>query len=581
MPTAIKIEGRAPNARFSFICDVYEPMQVEHNGMPAWVARGVAPRYLFHTGKGRWVVSKVMDDGYKCWAYMKSSETPSPADSKEKWVVCEKDGQWREDANMRCSAVPASNDKFVQLRLSLDADMKKYGMIEKDDLKKLWRRLDYNGNNIVSLAEIDKMVVELTQNGVWPAWLNSKPALMRAYKKTCLKDGDGDDWVEKKEFHALLLNIFWFAKLWQVFNAVDTGGDRRIDVAEFSAGLAALGLSMTPQEAQQEFRKLDTNGGGQVLFVELCAYVRQRVNPDDNPEFDADILGGEHCATASYNTAGHHHHSGGHHQHAAAHTRGIDFASLAASGGSAPTDASGGISGGSIVSRHETLRACGEGATLDLHVRPKAMSDFDDLEEQIKALCKDTVGLRKMWSHLDFNGNGIVSLAEIDKFVVENYPLLNHKPALMRCYKQTMERKDEFIHRREFKKFIVNLFYFNKLYWVFDQCNGDDRRITVDEFKMVLSLCGVQVANPEAEFRKIDKNGGGFVLFDEFCHYFCSKACPEGLTDFVDDGIDRTKNDGTAQVLASASHQVTIITTTAGTELGVRRIASTLSIGVG
>lgn len=101
---------------------------------------------------------------------------------------------------------------------------------------------------------------------------------------------------------------------------------------------------------------------------------------------------------------------------------------------------------------------------------------------------------------------------------------------------------------------IVNLFYFNKLFWIFDQCDGDDRRLTPQEFRMVLSLCGVQVPNPDAEFRKIDKNGGGIILFDEFCHYFCSKACPQGMSDFIDDGIDRAGHDGTEKVLASASH---------------------------
>ncbi len=39
---------------------------------------------------------------------------------------------------------------------------------------------------------------------------------------------------------------------------------------------------------------------------------------------------------------------------------------------------------------------------------------------------------------LDSNGNGRVSLAEIDKFVSEQYPILNNKPALMRTYKLTI-----------------------------------------------------------------------------------------------------------------------------------------------
>merc|ERR1719510_2125949 len=119
--------------------------------------------------------------------------------------------------------------------------MNDLGLNDVASLKQLWKRLDFNGNNIVSLAEIDKLVVEMVAGGNWPAWLNNKPALMRAYKKTILKDGDGDDWVEKKEFHALLLNIFWFNKLWKIFQMVDTGADRRIDLREFQAATSQLG----------------------------------------------------------------------------------------------------------------------------------------------------------------------------------------------------------------------------------------------------------------------------------------------------------------------------------------------------
>ena len=61
--------------------------------------------------------------------------------------------------------------------------------------------------------------------------------------------------------------------------------------------------------------------------------------------------------------------------------------------------------------------------------------EYDDLEQTIQALAKDPAALAAEWRSLDFNGNGKVSLAEIDKYVVERYPLLNHKPALMRAYK--------------------------------------------------------------------------------------------------------------------------------------------------
>ena len=36
---------------------------------------------------------------------------------------------------------------------------------------------------------------------------------------------------------------------------------------------------------------------------------------------------------------------------------------------------------------------------------------------------------------MDYNNNEVVSLAEIDKAIVELWPEFDHKPALMRAYK--------------------------------------------------------------------------------------------------------------------------------------------------
>lgn len=479
--TAIRLSGR--DGRHSLINDVYEPLQNKHNKKPCWVARSVAPRYLFHSGKSRWVISKRLDDGTKCWAYVADDKMDDPSKCHGPWQCCDDDGQWRPDPKVSAVQVPATNDKFVQLRMSLEQEMVTYGLIEPDDLKALWKRLDYNGNNIVSLAEIDKMVVELVAGGIWPAWLNSKPALMRAYKKTILKDGDGDDWVEKKEFHALLLNIFWFAKLWQIYQILDSGADRRIDVGEFQSGMSSLGLSLSPDEAKQEFRTIDTNGGGQVLFVEFCAYVRGRVNPDAHAEFDADIVSGEQC-------------------------------------------------GRNIRAKH------GHAATRDLVVMRKTNATFDELEKKIKGYMRENSKLKEMWSSMDFNGNNIVSLAEIDKWVVEQYPLLNHKPALMRAYKRTIKEGngDDWVQKKEFKALLGALFYFNKVFWLFNESSEDgDRRLTYSEFKKCLAIAGAQMSDTEArrEFQTIDRNGGGIILFDEFCHYFTMKSCPEAFQGMV------------------------------------------------
>jgi len=484
----LSIEGK--EGRHEFINGVYEPMEQQENGRPCWCARAVQSTYIFHTKGNRWVISKRLDDGSKCYAFMadKDGKYADPADLQQKggedWVCPGDDGEWIADEGVSCSSVPPANDKFVQLRMTLDNELQQLGLVDTASLKQLWKRLDYNGNNVVSLAEIDKMVVELVAGGTWPAWLNNKPALMRAYKKTILKDGDGDSWVEKKEFHALLLNIFWFNKLWQVFDTIDSDDDRRIDANEFCRGMSNLGLQMSQQEAMAEFQKIDMNHGGQVLFVEFCAYIRTRVTPDCKPNFDKDIISGTKCGV---------------------HMR----------------------------------KSLGNKSTHTHVVTQKSLQKFDQLEKTFKNVCKDRKKMRDIWDRLDFNGNNIVSLAEIDKLCVEAYPLLNHKPALMRAYKATIKagNGDDWVQKKEFKSLLGNLIYFNKIFWLFDHSDGDkDRRLTEKEFKWCMACLGEKMSDSEAsmEFRRVDRNGGGIILFDEFCKYVTSKKCPESMTDFFD-----------------------------------------------
>ena len=51
-----------------------------------------------------------------------------------------------------------------------------------------------------------------------------------------------------------------------------TGDDRRVDLQEFKRGLLCLGLSMRDAEAEAEFQLIDQNGGGQILFDEVCEW---------------------------------------------------------------------------------------------------------------------------------------------------------------------------------------------------------------------------------------------------------------------------------------------------------------------
>lgn len=138
----------------------------------------------------------------------------------------------------------------------------------------LWDAMDINDNDLVSLAEIDRLVTLR-----YPL-LNHDRALLRAYRQTTLKDGgDGDAWVEPHEFPQLLVNVFYYNKLFQCFSAVDTDHDHRLDFDEFWDGLAKMQMTLDPADARAVFDGMDSNDGGVVLFDEFCTWYTKLHEP--------------------------------------------------------------------------------------------------------------------------------------------------------------------------------------------------------------------------------------------------------------------------------------------------------------
>jgi len=205
-PQALRIQGRA-GYNANMINGTFQLVGQKQNGKPCWVSQTAKPAFIFHTGKKRWVISKRVDDGARCYAFI-NDDGGDPSTSRGPWQCSDEKNNWAADQKITCAKVPGADDPFVQIRLGLEDEMKAVGITDQNSLKSLWKRLDFNGNNIVSLAEIDKLVVEMVAGGSWPSWLNNKPALMRAYKKTTLVDGADEkshaDFVHKAEFQALL-----------------------------------------------------------------------------------------------------------------------------------------------------------------------------------------------------------------------------------------------------------------------------------------------------------------------------------------------------------------------------------------
>jgi len=160
---------------------------------------------------------------------------------------------------------------------------------------------------------------------------------------------------------------------------------------------------------------------------------------------------------------------------------------------------------------------------------------------------EDKAKRKQMFREFDPNGNGILSLAEIDKAVRDVLGLddvFDMKPAIMRAFqiaKDSQKSKradcsgDDFIERKEFKFFLSSLRQYIEYYVAFSRADeNDDKRISKDEFVAAKDKIESWVGeiDADASFAEIDENGGGFILFDEFCKWAIRKNLD------LDDDID-------------------------------------------
>lgn len=151
---------------------------------------------------------------------------------------------------------------------------------QKEQRKSMFGSFDPNGNGYLSLAECDKGL-----KGIMEGLDNSgsdlfpSAVIMRAFyaaKDVAQKKGGahsvrGMDYIEFAEFRLFLVYLKRYSELWEIFDAIDTSDDRRISLDEFKKTMpkfAEWGVSVMDPDV--EFQKIDSNGGGQILFCEFA-----------------------------------------------------------------------------------------------------------------------------------------------------------------------------------------------------------------------------------------------------------------------------------------------------------------------
>ena len=143
----------------------------------------------------------------------------------------------------------------------------------------------------------------------------------------------------------------------------------------------------------------------------------------------------------------------------------------------------------------------------------------------------------QQWNLMDVNGNGYLSLAEIDKGMkdaVDLPVLFDVKPVLMRAFQAAKsvapsksKEDDDYIQKSEYRLLLQYLRQYYELWLAFERVDTDgDRRVSFEEFskaKDTMAGWGIDMSDPEAQWKECDANGGGMVLFVEFCDWAIKK----------------------------------------------------------
>jgi Ca2+-binding EF-hand superfamily protein len=158
---------------------------------------------------------------------------------------------------------------------------------------------------------------------------------------------------------------------------------------------------------------------------------------------------------------------------------------------------------------------------------------------------------RQLFQAWDINGNGLLSLAEIDKAVVECWPAFDHKPALLRAYAVAKNPTTGWIDARGFRRLLQLIVYFNRLWEVFELIDADhDRRMDLQEFRRGCAHLGEALSEEEAalEWAELHRKGAGRVLFDAFCVWMEEREAER-------------EGEAIADTLAHARHECVLVLT--------------------
>lgn len=153
---------------------------------------------------------------------------------------------------------------------------------------------------------------------------------------------------------------------------------------------------------------------------------------------------------------------------------------------------------------------------------------------------EDKARRRELFQQMSVHGGKRISIEEMQRGIVELLQLegtIDVAPVVSRAVQSTRKLREKrgkeaaaagVVDRCDFRALLVYLRQFLDYWRMFDAVDlNNDRQITEAEFELALPMLekwGVQIDDPAAAFREVDENGGGLVLFAEFCDWAHEKS---------------------------------------------------------
>lgn len=287
---------------------------------------------------------------------------------------------------------------------------------------------------------------------------------------------DNDSYVEFSEFRILLVSLRRYFELYAAFDAMDKGDDNRLSIEEFKGSVSILTeWGVNVEDPETTFSKIDTNGGGQVLFGEFAEWALRA---------------------------------------------GLDYDKTMDEG-----DAKAVAMAVEIEVEEEPEVYVEEESKIEV----KEL-DFAQIAEELPVSnsAEDKKKRKDIFTGIDVSGNGHLSLAEIQGGLLSllGGEIADMTPAITMAYKMTKDtngKNGDYVERPEMKTLMIALRRYIEIYVAFEAIDeNNDRRIDLDEFLKAVPVIegwGVKLGFPTEEFDCMDSNDGEKILFDEFCEW--------------------------------------------------------------